>query len=151
MVEIDKFIFRTNYDKTSYITATYFLESITNLNLYEISKALALGQSIGNPEIRSVYETEELFERPLHPYTQILLASAPKIRVRTDKPRIPNAELRTDIGEVPSPIDIPKGCPFHPRCPERFDPCDKMVPELSEPVSRGINGRLVSCHLWNPH
>lgn len=63
MIEIDKFIFRTNYDKGRYITATYFLESITNLNLYEISKALALGQSIGNPEIRSVYETEELFER----------------------------------------------------------------------------------------
>lgn len=95
-------------------------------------------------------KTEELFERPLHPYTQILLASAPKIRVQTDKPRTPNAELRTDIGEVPSPIDIPKGCPFHPRCPERFDPCDKIVPELSEPVSKEINSRLVSCHLWNP-
>lgn len=63
MLEIDKLIFRVNYNKNRYITATYFLESIANLNLYEISKALALGQSIGNPEIRSVYETEELFEK----------------------------------------------------------------------------------------
>lgn len=104
-------------------------------------------------------KTEELFERPMHPYTQILLASAPKIKVRSsesgvmskDHKAATGAEHLTDIGEVPSPIDIPNGCPFHPRCPERFDPCDKMVPELSEPVSRGINGRLVSCHLWNPH
>lgn len=63
MVDIDRFIFKKDYDPAQYITATYFLESIVNLNLYEISKALALGQSIGNPEIRSVYETEDLFER----------------------------------------------------------------------------------------
>lgn len=62
MVEIDKFIFTTDYNKEDYITASYFLESIANLNLYEISKAIALGQSIGNPEIRSIYETEELFK-----------------------------------------------------------------------------------------
>lgn len=63
MMEIDKYIFRHQYNKEDYIIADYYLESISNLNLYEISKAIALGQSIGNPEIRSVYETEDLFEK----------------------------------------------------------------------------------------
>lgn len=62
MLEIDKFIFVREFNKEDYIIATYYLESIANLNLYEISKAIALGQSIGNPEIRSVYETQDLFE-----------------------------------------------------------------------------------------
>ena len=63
MIEVDKFLFNQDIDKEKYILADYYLESITNLNLYEISKAIALGQSIGNPEIRSIYETEELFEK----------------------------------------------------------------------------------------
>lgn len=62
MIEVDRYLFSRQYDKENYIIADYFLESILNLNLYEISKAIALGQSVGNPEIRSVYETEELFE-----------------------------------------------------------------------------------------
>lgn len=86
-------------------------------------------------------KTDELFERPLHPYTEVLLASVPEIRVGEEgAPR--RAVLK---GDVPSPINIPAGCPFHPRCPKRFEPCDKTVPSLSEQ-----KGRLVSCHLWNP-
>ncbi|MEW6107952.1 MAG: oligopeptide/dipeptide ABC transporter ATP-binding protein [Nitrospirota bacterium] len=85
--------------------------------------------------------TDELFERPMHPYTVVLLESAPKIR--TEKKDRVRAPLK---GEVPSPVNIPKGCPFHPRCPKRFDPCDKVVPRLTE-----SRGRLVSCHLWNPY
>jgi len=54
-------------------------------------------------------------------------------------------------GEVPSPVEIPPGCPFHPRCPKRFDPCDTVVPRLEQPTSRAYSGRLVSCHLWNPY
>jgi len=86
-------------------------------------------------------KTDELFEKPFHPYTEVLLASAPKIgpeaRAGTHKAPL--------TGEVPSPIQIPSGCPFHPRCPKRFEPCDKVVPFLEE-----SHGRLVSCHLWNP-
>jgi len=63
MIEVDRFIFRKDFDKNEYTISTYQLESIANLNLYEISKAIALGQSIGNPEIRSLHETEDLFER----------------------------------------------------------------------------------------
>jgi len=124
--------------------------------------------------------TGELFQKPLHPYTEVLLASAPKIVKREasgaksgkfedkdallltpytsravdimsdefqgkDSSRLtPHASRAVDLGDVPSPISIPPGCPFHPRCPKRFDPCDRIVPELTG------TDRLVSCHLWNP-
>ena len=86
-------------------------------------------------------KTEDLFKNPMHPYTVLLLSSAPKIRVHPSDVR-----HQPDTGEVPSPIHIPSGCPFHPRCPKRFKPCDNIVPELKE-----AKGRLVSCHLWNPY
>jgi len=83
--------------------------------------------------------TEELFRTPLHPYTEVLLSSAPSLT--------PGGHKRTPLGgEVPSPIDIPPGCPFHPRCPKRFEPCDKIVPEL-----RSESGRPAACHLRNSY
>ena len=87
-------------------------------------------------------ETGDLFREPLHPYTEVLLSSAPAVSV----PTLGASSSRSAYfikGEVPSPIDISPGCPFHPRCPKRFDPCDKIVPELKE-----TRGRLVSCHLF---
>jgi oligopeptide/dipeptide ABC transporter ATP-binding protein len=81
-------------------------------------------------------KADELFSNPLHPYTIELLSSAPKIKSDGKKREI----LK---GDVPSPIDIPPGCPFHPRCPKRFEPCDKEVPLLKD-----IQRRLVSCHLF---
>jgi oligopeptide/dipeptide ABC transporter ATP-binding protein len=82
-------------------------------------------------------KADELFSNPLHPYTIILLSSAPKIR--------PDGQKKPVLkGDVPSPIDIPPGCPFHPRCPKRYEPCDKVLPELKEK-----NGRYVSCHLFS--
>lgn len=85
-------------------------------------------------------KTDELFERPLHPYTEVLLASIPEVRSGEEE-----ISERTALkGDVPSPINIPAGCPFHPRCPKRFGPCDKIVPLLSRQ-----NGRSVSCHLWS--
>ncbi len=81
-------------------------------------------------------KADELFSNPLHPYTIELLSSAPKIKSDGKKRGI----LK---GDVPSPIDIPPGCPFHPRCPKRFEPCDKEVPLLKD-----IQRRLVSCHLF---
>lgn len=83
--------------------------------------------------------TADLFDRPLHPYTVMLLESAPKISAAQ------GGEGRTGPvkGEAPSPIHLPQGCPFHPRCPRKFDPCDRDVPELRE-----YQGRKVACHLW---
>ena len=92
-------------------------------------------------------KTEDLFKEPLHPYTELLLASAPKISHSPPPQAIPRfTDSPKDTGEIPSPIHIPSGCPFHPRCPKRFNPCDKIAPELKE-----AKGRLVSCHLWNPY
>jgi len=89
-------------------------------------------------------KADELFGQPLHPYTAVLLASAPRIK--------PGSAKRTVLkGDVPSPIHIPAGCPFHPRCPQRFEPCDKKVPLLDEPAAKGYEDRQVSCHLWNPY
>jgi peptide/nickel transport system ATP-binding protein/oligopeptide transport system ATP-binding protein len=81
-------------------------------------------------------KSEELFSSPRHPYTVVLLESAPNL-----KPG--NARKPLMKGEVPSPVNIPPGCPFHTRCPRRFEPCDKIVPQL---ITQ--NGRSVACHLW---
>jgi oligopeptide transport system ATP-binding protein len=80
----------------------------------------------------------ELFQEPLHPYTEALLSVVPR-------PEISEGERMTLLeGDVPSPLSVPPGCPFHPRCPRKFEPCDSIVPEYRE--ARG--GRWVSCHLW---
>ena len=79
--------------------------------------------------------SEDIFNSALHPYTELLLASAPTVK--------PHEGARTVAGgDVPSPVDIPPGCPFHPRCPKRFSACDKKVPML---IRKGE--RAVSCHL----
>jgi oligopeptide transport system ATP-binding protein len=67
---------------------------------------------------------DELFEDPKHPYTKALIQAIP--RVGRGKKKMQQA-LK---GEVPSPLNPPTGCHFHPRCPEFFDGCDKGYPEL---------------------
>jgi len=81
---------------------------------------------------------EELFARPLHPYTRALMSAVP----------VPDPEAQHDRqrleGDVPSPIDPPPGCHFHPRCPETFEPCSRIDPVLVE----HIPGHWVACHLY---
>ncbi|MDP9226532.1 MAG: ABC transporter ATP-binding protein [Actinomycetota bacterium] len=77
-----------------------------------------------------------LFTNPLHPYTWGLLESIPNV---TQK----GTRLVPIEGSPPSLINVPPGCPFHPRCPHRFDPCDKDIPELTD---RG-GGHPEACHL----
>ncbi|UCG45936.1 MAG: ATP-binding cassette domain-containing protein [Candidatus Bathyarchaeota archaeon] len=81
---------------------------------------------------------EELFSNPLHPYTQALLSAIP---VPNPKRRRKTVQLE---GEVPSAIDIPSGCRFHPRCPETFNKCPLNEPNL---MSVGAT-HLVACHLY---
>ncbi|OGW52838.1 MAG: hypothetical protein A2Y81_05995, partial [Nitrospirae bacterium RBG_13_43_8] len=91
-------------------------------------------------------KTEDLFKEPFHPYTGVLLSSAPVIPVAGFvhyTTRTSHYPSRAIEGEVPSPINTPSGCPFHPRCPKRFEPCDKIIPQLRE-----VKGRFVSCHLF---
>jgi peptide/nickel transport system ATP-binding protein len=79
---------------------------------------------------------DSVFAHPLHPYTWGLLESIPNISQK-------GARLVPIDGSPPSLIRVPPGCPFHPRCPHRFEPCDKEVPEL---IDRG-GGHPESCHL----
>ncbi len=78
---------------------------------------------------------ERIFERPLHPYTQALLASTPALG-GTRKARIPLA------GELPSPLDPPAGCVFSTRCPHAIARCRD-----ERPAPRPLDGRRVACHL----
>jgi oligopeptide transport system ATP-binding protein len=71
---------------------------------------------------------DELFDNPMHPYTQAMLSAVPIPDTRVEAAR----EFRPTRGEVPSPINPPSGCVFHPRCPIAVDGCRKLRPRLTE-------------------
>lgn len=89
-------------------------------------------------EIVESATTNELFNNPLHPYTQALLASIPSLH--RGKSRLPTIE-----GQVPSPKNLPCGCRFAARCPARFDRCEREHPESSD-----LYGRRVACLKYPP-
>lgn len=78
----------------------------------------------------------DLFEEPLHPYTKALMSAIP----------VPNPEFKKQRiilqGDVPSPVNPPKGCPFHPRCPVAQPVCSKEIPQLREIKPE----HFVACH-----
>jgi oligopeptide transport system ATP-binding protein len=82
--------------------------------------------------------SEQIYESPRHPYTQALLSAVPEPDPSDRKKRI----LLT--GDVPSPLDPPAGCAFHPRCPiAQKGLCDREIPEL-RPLAQG---HQAACHL----
>lgn len=81
-------------------------------------------------KVMEVATTEALFDRPLHPYTQALLAASPK-----PDPLLPTTHVALK-GDIPSPIAPPSGCVFRTRCPHAIDACAQQVPPLAE-VSPG--------------
>ena len=81
--------------------------------------------------------TDELFENPRHPYTQALLASVPRLDPDTGVPKI---QLP---GDVPSPVDPPRGCHFHPRCPRAMARCREEYP----PPFRETETHISNCWL----
>ncbi|HMA77014.1 MAG TPA: ABC transporter ATP-binding protein [Candidatus Krumholzibacteriaceae bacterium] len=82
---------------------------------------------------------DSLFSNPLHPYTRGLLASIPKLEFKGEKLK---AAIR---GEVPSPINLPEGCSFYPRCPEAMKECRLKPP----PFVTTPEGRSVRCWLYS--
>ena len=73
-------------------------------------------------------ECDELFDNPLNPYTQALLGSVPIPDPEIEQQR----EHRVIEGEVPSPMNPPSGCVFHPRCPKAVENCKEEIPDLRE-------------------
>ena len=82
-------------------------------------------------------DTEALYDNPRHPYTNVLLAAAPSMEAdRVDEKKA------AVLGELPSPINLPSGCRFHPRCPYCTEVCKQESPELRDLGG----GHMVACH-----
>ena len=86
--------------------------------------------------ICEVADKDELYEKPLHPYSEFLLDAIP-----IADPHRRNRKRKVISGEIPSPMDLPKGCCFCTRCPYATEECRSIRPEL-----RDIGGRKVACH-----
>jgi len=88
-------------------------------------------------KLMEMADRNEIYERPLHPYTQALLSAIPIPD--------PRAETRRDRiilqGDIPSPVNPPSGCRFHTRCPIAFERCRVEVPEFKH-----YDGHWVACH-----
>ena len=78
-----------------------------------------------------------LYEKPLHPYTQLLISSVPSVEGGSK-------EFSAIIGDIPSPISPPNGCTFHTRCPKATEKCKTTAPQMKAVE----NGHFVSCHLY---
>ena len=84
-------------------------------------------------------KSEDVYHRPLHPYTTALLSAIP-----IPDPDVAKAKSRILLeGEIPSPINPPAGCPFSTRCPKATERCHKEMPQPIE-----VGGRMVACHLY---
>jgi len=91
-------------------------------------------------KIVELTDRDTLFDQPLHPYTQALIDAVPVAgRGRRRRGKVLQ-------GDVPSPIDPPPGCHFHPRCPRRMDRCASAMPELIVPTNHADH--WVSCWLY---
>lgn len=85
-----------------------------------------------------IADRSSMYAEPLHPYTQALISAIPMPDPRRKKERI------VLEGDVPSPMNPPTGCPFHPRCPAAMAECSQMKPALKEVKP----GHRVACHLY---
>ena len=93
-------------------------------------------------KIAELGDAIEVFDNPLHPYTQALFGAIPM-------PVVDRHELKVLEGNVPSPVNPPSGCRFHTRCPIAQQICQETEPDLREArggTSSSQNKRLVACH-----
>jgi len=91
-------------------------------------------------EIMESATSEELFAAPRHPYTDCLLKTVPSIDKRSER-------LTVIPGSVPTPLEIPDGCPFNPRCLRATERCKKEHPPLHN-VGGDNNSHFVRCHIY---
>ncbi|MEK3800698.1 ABC transporter ATP-binding protein [Peribacillus sp. FSL H8-0477] len=92
--------------------------------------------------IVEIAESEELYKKPLHPYTKGLFSA---LLIPGPKQTVLDENENSIQGELPSPINIPKGCRFRSRCPYAMDVCAHKDPTLQEIET----GHFVACHLYD--
>lgn len=120
--------------KLSYLFITHDLSLMRNLATRVAIMYLG--------KIAEIAPTVEFFRSPKHPYTQMLLSSIPVVSKAEEELRPRRVESR---GEIPSPVNVPPGCGFHPRCPMAMDICGQVDPVM---VATGQD-HLVRCHLYS--
>jgi peptide/nickel transport system ATP-binding protein len=125
------------------------LQKELNLTYLFITHDLSLMRNVASRiaimylgKICEVADTATFFEKPLHPYTQMLISSVPVI---TEEEEELKPKKVVSIGEIGSPVNPPPGCSFHPRCPYRMPICSEVDVEMIE-VSPG---HIVRCHLFS--
>ncbi|MCD7839202.1 MAG: dipeptide ABC transporter ATP-binding protein [Erysipelotrichaceae bacterium] len=110
---------------------------------HDLSMVKHISDRIGVMYLGNLVEVgdgDDVYENPMHPYTQALLSAIP-----IPDPKVAREKQRIVLqGELPSPINPPSGCVFRTRCPKATERCAQDKPELRE-----INGRLVACHLYD--
>ncbi|GAB4535971.1 MAG: dipeptide ABC transporter ATP-binding protein [Anaerolineae bacterium] len=92
-------------------------------------------------KICEVAEAAEFFQNPQHPYTQMLLSSIPVV---SEEEEAAKPEKIISTGEIPSPVNVPRGCSFHTRCPYVMDICKRVDPVMVEVGA----GHVARCHLF---
>ena len=109
---------------------------------HDLSMVYHISDRIGVMYLGSMVEigtSEEVFKTPVHPYTQALISAVPIADPETAR----QSEQILIEGELPSPMNVPKGCRFCTRCPKATEQCRQEKPELRE-ISEG---HMVACHL----
>jgi oligopeptide/dipeptide ABC transporter ATP-binding protein len=117
-------------DNVAYLLIAHNLATVRHMAHH--TAVMYLGQIVDSAP------TEDLFSQALHPYTKALLSA-----VLPDHPDMQNEEIVL-TGEVPSPLNPPRGCRFHPRCPFVMPKCSEEEPQLLEAAP----GHRVACHLY---
>ena len=130
------------------ITLLLELRKRFGLSMFFITHDLSLMRNVASSlaimylgKVCEQAKTSEFFENPLHPYTQMLLSAIPVVSKEEEavKPK-----KIISKGEVPSPVNTPPGCSFHPRCPSKMDVCTQVEPAIAE----ATEGHTVKCHLF---
>ena len=124
------------------------LQRELNLSYLFITHDLSLMRNVASRvaimylgKICEVDKASEFFQRPQHPYTQMLLSSIPVISEEEEAARPEKVVAR---GEIPSPVNVPSGCSFNTRCPLVMDICKQVDPVMVETGP----GHVVRCHLF---
>jgi len=125
------------------------LQQNLNLTYLFITHDLSLMRNIASRvvimylgKISEVAPTVEFFQNPFHPYTKMLLSSIPTV---SDEEENFKPKQVISRGEIASPVNVPPGCSFHLRCPEKMGICSRVDPTMAEVET----DHLVRCHLFS--